>query len=285
MMKLIKGNIFTLLSTMKKLFILLSLLALVVVGCGKKEEAKPVEDATSKVIKVGATPVPHSEILNAIKEDLAAKGYTLEIVEFTDYVTPNIALNDGQIDANFFQHVPYMESFAKDKGLKLVSAGKVHVEPLGLYSQKFKSVEELPEGATIAIPNDPSNGGRALILLQSKGLIKLKADAGLDATEADIAENPKKFVFKALEAAQLPRTLQDVDASIINGNYALESKLNPVNDSILLEGADSPYANIVTVVEGHENDEKIKVLIETLQSEKVKKFIAEKYNGGVVPAF
>lgn len=270
---------------MKKLLILLSLLALVVVGCGKKEEAKPVEDATSKVIKVGATPVPHSEILNAIKEDLAAKGYTLEIVEFTDYVTPNIALNDGQIDANFFQHVPYMESFAKDKGLKLISAGKVHVEPLGLYSQKFKSVEELPEGATIAIPNDPSNGGRALILLQSKGLIKLKADAGLDATEADIAENPKKFVFKALEAAQLPRTLQDVDASIINGNYALESKLNPVNDSILLEGADSPYANIVTVVEGHENDEKIKVLIETLQSEKVKKFIAEKYNGGVVPAF
>jgi D-methionine transport system substrate-binding protein len=178
---------------MKKLLILLSLLALVVVGCGKKEETKPVEDATSKVIKVGATPVPHSEILNAIKEDLAAKGYTLEIVEFTDYVTPNIALNDGQIDANFFQHVPYMESFAKDKGLKLVSAGKVHVEPLGLYSQKFKSVEELPEGATIAIPNDPSNGGRALILLQSKGLIKLKADAGLDATEADIAENPKKI--------------------------------------------------------------------------------------------
>lgn len=270
---------------MKKLLVLLSLLALVVVGCGKKEEAKPAEDATSKVIKVGATPVPHSEILNAIKDDLAAKGYTLEVVEFTDYVTPNIALNDGQIDANFFQHVPYMESFAKDKGLKLVSAGKVHVEPLGLYSKKFKSVEELPEGATIAIPNDPSNGGRALILLQSKGLIKLKADAGLEATEADIAENPKKFVFKALEAAQLPRTLQDVDASIINGNYALESKLNPVKDSILLEGADSPYANIVTVVQGHENDEKIKVLVETLQSEKVKKFIAEKYNGGVVPAF
>ena len=269
-------------------FTVASALALGLTACNDKESKESKEVKVEKkqtVIKIGATPVPHVEILEAVKPLLKAKGYDLEIVEFTDYVTPNIALNDGQIDANFFQHVPYMESFAKDKALKLISAGKVHVEPLGLYSQKFKSVEELPEGATIAIPNDPSNGGRALILLQSKGLIKLKADAGLDATEADIAENPKKFVFKALEAAQLPRTLQDVDASIINGNYALESKLNPVNDSILLEGADSPYANIVTVVEGHENDEKIKVLIETLQSEKVKKFIAEKYNGGVVPAF
>lgn len=271
---------------MKKLILLISIFSLVIIGCGKKEEVKAPEEAVvPKIIKVGATPVPHAEILNFIKDDLKAKGYTLEIVEFTDYVTPNIALNDGKIDANFFQHVPYMESFAKDKGLKLVSAGKVHVEPLGLYSKKYKSIDELPKGATIAIPNDPSNGGRALILLQSKGLIKLKDDAGLEATEKDIVENSKEFKFKALEAAQLPRTLQDVDASIINGNYALESKLNPVTDSILLEGADSPYANIVTVVSGHENDENIKVLIETLQSEKVKKFISEKYSGGVVPAF
>lgn len=269
---------------MKKILILVSLFALIIIGCGKKQDTKSTE-AVSKVIKVGATPVPHSEILNYVKDDLAAKGYTLEIVEFTDYVTPNLALNDGQIDANFFQHVPYMESFAKDKGLKLISAGKVHVEPLGVYSKKYKSIEELPDGAVIAIPNDPSNGGRALILLQSNGLIKLKADAGLEATEKDIAENPKNFKFKALEAAQLPRTLEDVDASIINGNYALESGLNPVKDSILLEGEDSPYANIVTVLTGKENDENIKALIEVLQSEKVKNFIAEKYKGGVVPAF
>ena len=270
---------------MKKLLVLFSLFALVIVGCGKKEAPVAAEDPAAKIIKVGATPVPHAELLNFIKDDLKAQGYTLEIVEFTDYVTPNTALNDKQIDANFFQHVPYMESFAKDKGLKLVSAGKVHVEPLGLYSKKYKSVEELPEGASIAIPNDPSNGGRALILLQAKGLIKLKADAGLEATEKDIAENPKNFKFKALEAAQLPRTLEDVDASIINGNYALESGLNPVKDSILLEGEDSPYANIVTVLEGHDKDEKILALLAALQSEKVKNFIAEKYKGGVVPAF
>lgn len=269
---------------MKKILLLVTLFALVIIGCGKKEEVK-VEDPSAKIIKVGATPVPHAEILNYIKDDLKSKGYTLEIVEFTDYVTPNLALNDKKIDANFFQHVPYMESFAKDKGLKLVSAGKVHVEPLGLYSKKYKSVEELPKGATIAIPNDPSNGGRALILLQAKGLIKLKAEAGLEATEKDIVENAKEFKFKALEAAQLPRTLEDVDASIINGNYALESGLNPVKDSILLEGADSPYANIVTVLEGHEKDEKIVALLQALQSENVKKFIADKYKGGVVPAF
>lgn len=271
---------------MKKLLVLLTLLAITIVGCGKKDtQTGASSDADSKVIKVGATPVPHAEILNAIKDDLAAKGYTLEIKEFTDYVTPNEALNNGEIDANFFQHVPYMESFVKDKGFKLVSAAKIHVEPLGLYSKKFKSIEELPEGASIAIPNDPSNGGRALILLQSKGLIKLKDNAGLAATEADIAENPKNFKFKALEAAQLPRTLADVDASIINGNYALESGLNPVKDAILLEGADSPYANIIAVKEGNENSEKIKALIEALQTEKVKKFISDKYNGGVVPAF
>lgn len=270
---------------MKKLLVLLSLLALVLIGCGKKETAKSSEDASSKIIKVGATPVPHAEILNAIKDDIAAKGYTLEIVEFTDYAIPNVALNDGQIDANFFQHIPYMESFAKDKGLKLASVAKIHIEPLGLYSIKHKSVEDLPEGAIIGIPNDPTNGGRALLLLQSKGLIKLKSDAGLNATEMDIAENPKKFIFKALEAAQLPRTLKDVDASVINGNYALESNLNPSKDSILIEGADSPYANIVTVLEGHENDEKTKVLVEALQSEKVKAFITEKYNGAVVPTF
>lgn len=274
---------------MKKLLVLVSLASLVLLAaCGTKSENTTESTETVKesvVIKVGATPVPHSELLNAVKEDLAAKGYTLEIVEFTDYVTPNLSLNDGTIDANFFQHVPYMESFAKDKGLNLVSAGKIHVEPIGLYSKKYTALNELPNGAKIAIPNDPSNGGRALILLEANGLIKLSENAGLDATEKDIVENPKNFKFVALEAAQLPRTLADVDASIINGNYALESGLNPVKDSILLEGEDSPYANIVTVVAGKENDEKILALVEALQSDKIKNFIAEKYNGGVVPAF
>lgn len=240
---------------------------------------------TSKVIRVGATPVPHSEILEIIKTDIEAKGYKLEIVEFTDYVTPNLALNDGEIDANFFQHIPYMNRFAKDRNLSLVSAGNIHVEPFGLYSRKYSGIEDFPRGAVIAIPNDPSNGGRALLLLESKGLIKLDPNAGLNATELDVIDNPRGFVFRALEAAQLPRVLRDVDGALINGNYALESGLNPVKDSILLEGADSPYANIVTVLSKNIESEKTKILIEALQSDKVKDFIVERYSGGVVPAF
>jgi D-methionine transport system substrate-binding protein len=238
-----------------------------------------------KIIRIGATPVPHSEILEIVKDDFEKLGYKLEIVEFTDYVTPNLALNDGEIDANFFQHVPYMEKFAKDRNLKLISAGNIHVEPFGLYSKKYKTIEEFPTKSVIAIPNDPSNGGRALLLLEEKGLIKLDPNAGLNATELDVVENPKKFVFKALEAAQLPRILADVDGALINGNYALESGLNPVKDSILLEGANSPYANIITVTEENKDSEKTKAILQVLQSEKVKNFILNKYNGGVVPAF
>lgn len=261
--------------------ILLILLALLFIACGGKKE----DDTNSKIIKVGATPIPHSEILEAVKDDLAAEGFTLEIVEFTDYVTPNLALNDGEIDANFFQHLPYLDKFAEERGLDLVSVGTVHVEPMGLYSKKITSVEELEDGAVIAIPNDPSNGGRALLLLQAKGLIKLDSAAGLNATELDVTENPKKLKFKALDAAQLPRVLADVDAAVINGNYALESDMNPSEDALLIEGAESPYANIVVVKAGNENEEKIEALMKALQSEKVKEFINEKYNGAVVPAF
>lgn len=259
------------------------ILTVALVGCGGSKDT--AGDTANKKIKVGATPVPHAEILEVVKEDLADKGYDLEIVEFTDYVTPNISLNDGALDANFFQHVPYLESFSKDRGLELISAGTVHVEPIGLYSETLISLEELHPGSTIAIPNDPSNGGRALILLEDAGLIEIDPAAGLNATEYDITSNPKNLKFKALEAAQLPRVLKDVDAAIINGNYALESNLNPVEDSILIEGADSPYANIVAVKAGNETNEKTKALLEVLQSEKVKKFIDEKYNGGVVSAF
>ncbi len=239
----------------------------------------------SKVITVGATPVPHAEILEVVKDDLKEKGYDLEVVEFTDYVTPNISLADGVLDANFFQHLPYLDTFKEDRNLDLSSAGNVHVEPLGLYSKKISSLDELPRNAKIAIPNDPSNGARALILLESAGLIKIDPSAGLKATEFDITDNPKNIKFVALEAAQLPRVLTDVDAAVINGNYALESNLNPVEDSIVLEGKDSPYANIVAVKTEDLNSEKTAALMEALQSDEVKKFILDNYNGGVVPAF
>lgn len=262
--------------TVFTLAIAISIFALT--GCGSKEE-----DQT--VLKVGATPVPHAELLELIKPDLEAEGITLEIVEFTDYVTPNLALSEGEIDANFFQHVPYMESFAAEHGIELVSAGNVHVEPLGLYSKTFASADAIPAGAVIAIPNDPTNEGRALLFLAANGLIKLSPDATLEATEADIIENPLGLVFEPIDAAQLPRTLDDVDGAVINTNYALEADLNPVADAILLEGADSPYANIVTVVPDKLEDEAIQSLIKALQSEKVKTFIEENYGGAVVPAF
>jgi len=247
-------------------------------GCQSKEDKE-------NVLKIGASPVPHAEILELVKEDLKTQGVELEIIEFTDYVKPNLALGDKEIDANFFQHVPYMESFAKENNLDIVSLGQVHVEPFALYSTKVKSVDELKDGAVIAIPNDPTNGGRALLLLENNGLIKLKDGVGLEATENDIAENPKGFVFRPLEAAQLPRILKDVDGAIINGNYALEADLIPTRDGILLEDKDSPYANIVTIRNGEENNSKLQALIKALQSEKVKTFINDKYNGGVVPAF
>lgn len=258
--------------------IILTLAITALTGCKSENEE-------TEVLKVGATPVPHAEILERIKPILEAEGIKLEIVEFTDYVTPNIALSDGEIDANFFQHVPYMDSFAKEHDLELESLGTVHVEPLGLYSNIFTSVDGIENGFTIAIPNDPTNEGRALLLLQSKGIITLASDAGLEATEDDIVENPLGLVFKPIDAAQLPRTLEDVSGAIINTNYALEAGLNPVRDAVLIEGSDSPYANIVTVTPNNKADEKVLKLIEVLQSEEVRSFINEKYEGAVVPAF
>lgn len=261
--------------------IVVSILALT--GCSTAGAADKTEEA--KVLKVGATPVPHAELLEHVKPILEEKGIELEIIEFTDYVKPNLALNDGEIDANFFQHVPYLDSFNADRGLDLISVGTVHVEPLGTYSSKYESIDELPEGAQIAIPSDGVNGGRALILLESNGLITLKEDAGLEATEFDVVDNPKNFKFTSIEAAQLPRVLPDVDAAIINGNFAIEAGLNPLNDSLLLEGADSPYANIVTVKSGYSKVEEVNALLDALQTEEIKKFIDENYSGGVVAAF
>lgn len=236
-------------------------------------------------LKIGASPVPHAEILNLVKDDLKKQNVDLEIIDFTDYVTPNLALADKEIDANYFQHTPYLEKFAQEKGLDLKSAGKVHVEPLGVFSKKYKSLEEIPQKSIIAIPSDPSNGGRALILLHNNGIIKLADPTNLYATEFDIVENSKDLRFKPLEAPQLPRVLPDVAAAVINGNYAIEAGFVPTKDALILEGPESPYANIIAVRSGDENKEDIVKLIKALQSEKVKKYILEKYNGGVAPAF
>ncbi len=209
--------------------------------------------------------------LKKVKPILKDKGIELEIIEFTDYVKPNLALDDGEIDANFFQHVPYLESFNEDRGLDLVSVGTVHVEPLGAYSEKFDNIDDLPEGAKIAIPSDSVNGGRSLILIESIGLITLKEDAGLEATEFDVVDNPKNLKFTSIEAAQLPRVLPDVDLAVINGNFAIEAGLNPLSDALLLEGADSPYANIITVKSGYDKVEEVNELLNALQTDEIKK--------------
>lgn len=240
-------------------------------------------NASDKIIKVGATPVPHAEILEAAKPLLKAKGYELKIVEFTDYVTPNLALDDGELDANFFQHVPYLREFNKNKGTKLVKTVNVHIEPMGLYSKKIKNLDELKEGATIAVPNDPSNESRALDILVKQGLLTFK-DVKLK-TAIDVVKNPKKLKIEELDAPQLPRVLDEVDVAIINTNYALPAGLNPVKDAIIIEPKDSPYANIVAVKKGNENTAKTKVLTQVLTSKEIKKFIQEKYKGAIVEAF
>lgn len=238
-------------------------------------------------LKVGVSPVPHGDILKYIKDNLATQaGLDLTIVEFTDYVQPNLALGDGQIDANYFQHVPYQNDFAKEHNLDLVAAAAVHIEPLGIYSKKITSLKDLADKAIVAIPNDATNGGRALRLLADNGLIKLKEDAALTASVQDIAENPKNLQIKELEAAQLARTLDDVTVAVINGNYALQAGLTPSQDALALEsGENNPYANVLTVVKGHENDEGIQSLVKLLTSPEVKKFIEDKYQGSVIPAF
>ncbi|HKL42336.1 MAG TPA: MetQ/NlpA family ABC transporter substrate-binding protein [Clostridia bacterium] len=269
---------------MKKIIsivLVILLLSVLVIGCSQSEGVS--EEAN--VLRVGATPVPHGELLELIKEDLEEKGISLEVVEFTDYVKPNLALDDGEIDANFFQHLPYLEHFNEAHSLELVSVGSIHVEPLGLYSEKIDSIQSLANESTIAIPADSVNGGRALILLETVGLIELSEGAGLEATEEDIVKNEKSIRFRAIEAAQIPRVLQDVDAGIINGNYAIEAGINPIEDHLVLEGAESPYANIVTTRKDNKENESINLLLEALRSEKVKEYILNNYNGGVVPAF
>ncbi|PAF46630.1 methionine ABC transporter substrate-binding protein [Helicobacter sp. 12S02634-8] len=238
----------------------------------------------AEVLKVGATPIPHAQILKEIIPDLKKEGIDLQVVEFTDYVTPNLALADKSLDANFMQHQPYLDQINKDRHLHLVSIAKIHIEPLGFYSKKIKSIGALKNGATIAIPNDPSNGGRALILLDKQGLIKLKDPSNLYATEFDIIANPKKLKIKSLDAAMLAKSLDDLDGAIINTNYALQAGLK-TKDALFSEGKDSPYANILVVREGDANKPSILKLKKALQSQKVKDFILKTYQGEIIPAF
>ncbi len=237
-------------------------------------------------LKVGATPEPHADILNLIKDDLAAEGIDLKVIEFTDYVTPNEAVESGEIDANYFQHIPYLESFNTERGYHLVNAAGIHVEPFALYSKKVKSVKDIKKKSRIAIPNDPTNEARALLLLQEAGLIKLAPDAGITATVQDITDNPLKLKFSEIEAASLPRVLSDVTAAVINGNYAIPAGLSAAKDGLFVEGSSSPYVNVIAVKAGNENTPAIKALIKAVQSEKVRNYIKERYpNGDVVAVF
>ena len=265
---------------MKKI-LAIALVALLTVVSVFAQAASESQSSSTKIV-VGATPEPHAALLSLVVDDLAAQGITLEIKEFTDYVTPNDAVEYGEIDANYFQHIPYLESFNTEHGYHLVNAGGIHVEPIALYSKKYSSLSDIPNGAVIAIPNDPTNEGRALLLLQSAGLIKLKDNAGLEAIPLDIVENPKNLKFSEIEAATLPRVLSDVDAAVINGNYAIPAGLVATRDGLFVEGADSPYVNVIAVKAGNENNPAVKALVEALKSDEVKAYVAEHYKNGEV---
>ena len=274
---------------MRKILSLLLAIALFLVACGNKNENKESTSSQSGAAKtekliVGATPIPHAELLNLVKDDLKKEGIELEVVEFNDYVQPNKALADKSIDANFFQHVPYMEDFGKKNHIDMVAVGNIHLEPMALYSKKIKNVNDLKNGDTLIIPNDPTNGGRALILLDKAGIIKLKDNTKLDSTPADIIKNPKNIKIETLSNEQIAPRLSEVAGAIINSNFAIDAKVTK-NEIILIEGKDSPYVNVVTVLKESQNDERVKKLVKALQSEKVKKYIEEKYDGRVIPAF
>ncbi|SDT13762.1 D-methionine transport system substrate-binding protein [Halopseudomonas litoralis] len=236
-------------------------------------------------LSIAATAVPHAEILEFVKPGLASQGVDLDIKVFTDYVQPNLQVAEGRLDANFFQHKPYLDEFNKGRGTNLVSVANVHVEPFGIYSGKLKSLDEISNRATVAIPNDATNGGRALLLLDKAGVITLKDKSNILATPRDIEDNPHKLRIRELEAATLPRVLDQVDLALINTNYALEAGLKPTEDALAIEGDDSPYANILVTRAQNAEDEAVQKLVKALQSDEVKAFIEEKYKGAVVPAF
>ena len=262
------------------LVLALSLVVCIAAGCSKKDD---------KTIRVGASVTPHAEILEVAKELLAEEGYTLEITEFNDFVLPNTSVEDEELDANYFQHRNYLADFNEENGTHLVEVVPVHYEPFGLYAGKTAAVADLAEGATIAVPNDGTNEARALMLLEAQGLIKLNEEAGFTATKLDIVENPLNLDIQELDAAQLVRALEDVDMAVINGNYAIQGGLNAGKDALAVEDKDSEaiqtYANVLVVKEGNEKDEEILALAKALQSEEVKAFIEENYEGAVIAMF
>lgn len=279
---------------MKKniLISLILVLALVFTACASNGGEDTPEDpkggadngALEKVV-IGVSPAPHAEIVEALEDEFIAAGIEIDLVTFDDYVQPNLALDDGDLDMNYFQHKPYLDNFNEEHNLELVVIGQVHVEPLALYSDKYDSLDELPDGAEILIPDDPTNGARALLLLQSEGLIELIDPTDLMATENDIVTNPKNLKFTALDAANIARTYTDVDGGIINANFAIDAGLNPVKDGILVEGDQSPYANILAVRAGDENNETYKKVVEVLNSDKAREFIETEYEGTITPVF
>lgn len=244
-----------------------------------------VSAANAGEISVGVTPVPHGEVMEFVKPIVAKQGVDLKIVEFNDYVQPNLATDDGELDANYFQHRPYLEEFTKDHGINLVEVAAVHIEPMGVYSKQIKKINELKDGAVIAIPNDPTNGGRALLLLNKAGVITLEDPTDITATVMNIKDNPKNIEIRELEAAQLPRALEDVDAAVINTNFAMQADLIPQRDAIVIEGADSPYVNILVANPESAKKEDMKILIKAVQSEETRAFIEKQYKGAVLPAF
>lgn len=252
-------------------------------------EAEPAaaETESKGTITVAATSVPHAEILEAAKPILAEQGWDLQITEFQDYVQPNEVVEAGDFDANYFQHVPYLDSFNEEKGTHLVAVGNIHYEPLGIYPGTESDLNAISDGATIAVPNDTTNEARALLLLQDNGLITLKDGAGIEATVKDIAENPHNIKFTELEAAQVSRVLPEVSFAVLNGNYALEAGLNAQTDALAIETSDSEaaktYVNVIVVKEGNENNEGVKALVDVLKSDEIKKFINDTYQGSVVP--
>ena len=260
-----------------------ALTAAALTGCsgGKKDSEKTV-------LKVGATPAPHAEILEVVKDNLAEKNIDLQIVEFTDYVMPNTSTEDGSIDANYFQHTTYLNNFNDENGTHLVSVADIHYEPFGIYAGKTSSLADLPDGALVGVPNDATNEARALLLLEQEGLIELKDGAGINATKLDIVSNPKNLDIVELEAAQLPTRLPDLNVAVINGNYAIDAGLK-VSDALAIEASDGAaaeaYRNIIAVKEGNEENAAVKALVEALQSDEVKQFIEETYSGAVVPLF
>ncbi|HWU10524.1 MAG TPA: MetQ/NlpA family ABC transporter substrate-binding protein [Streptomyces sp.] len=266
-------------------------LALGLSACGTDSDPA-AEDATgagadtSKALVVAASPTPHADILNYVRKNLADKaGLKLEVKEFTDYVLPNTATENGQVDANFFQHKPYLDDFNKKNKTHIVPVADVHLEPLGLYSKKAKDIKDIKAGQTVAVPNDTTNEGRALQLLAENGLITVKDGVGTNAKLSDITDK-KGLEFKEIEAATVPRALDDVDAAVINGNYAIEADLQPGKDSLVLEKAEgNPYANLLAVKEGNEEDPRVQKLVKLLNSDEVKKFIEDTYKGSIVPAF